>query len=460
MQTDQTLEFNFDGLVGPTHNYAGLAPGNLASQSNKARASSPRAAALQGLAKMDRLRALGVPQAVLPPQERPNVVLLRRLGFAGSDEVVLASALREAPHLLAAAGSSSSMWAANAATVCPSADAADGRVHFTPANLATSLHRTSETATTAAILQAVFDDPAYFVHHTPLPGMADFGDEGAANHTRFCSTFGEPAVQLFVYGRNDFAGLSRRPQRFPARQSRQACEAVARLHQLAPDRTLFALQHPDAIDAGVFHNDVIAVGHRDVLLCHETAFADQPQTLDALRCATSGRLRTAVAPANRISLGDAVSSYLFNSQIVTRPDGGNVLVAPAECEQHPVVAALIAEWVNDGILGGVEFVDVHQSMRNGGGPACLRLRVVLTPDEQRAVAPGVILDDHLSSRLAGWIERHYRDHLEPADLADPDLLCECREALDELTRILGLVNLYEFQGGDTKSLIPMSNQER
>lgn len=435
---DQTLEFNFDGIVGPTHNYAGLAPGNLASQHNQAKASNPRAAAHQGLAKMHRLRELGIPQAVLPPQVRPDVRLLRQLGFTGDDSRVLYRAAREAPHLLAVASSSSSMWTANAATVCPSADAQDGRVHFTAANLTTSLHRAAEAQNTAATLRAIFPEGDHFAHHDPLPGSRDFGDEGAANHTRFCSGFGEPGVQLFVYGDATDADGSPGPQSFPARQTRAASEAVARLHGLHPSRMVFAQQHPAAIDAGVFHNDVIAVGHRDLLLCHEQAFADRDGTLDALRRACVDRLRIVEVSADRLSIDEAVSSYLFNSQIISRPEGGDILIAPGECEHEPRVRSLIDEWVTTGVLAGVYFVDVQQSMQNGGGPACLRLRVVLTPDEQRSMIPGVVLDDGLHLRLIEWIDRHYRDHLEPSDLADPKLLDECHTAIDELNQLLGI----------------------
>jgi succinylarginine dihydrolase len=441
----QTLEFNFDGLVGPTHNYAGLAPGNLASQQNRARTSNPRAAAHQGLDKMRRLAGLGVPQAVLPPQPRPHVALLRRLGFTGNDAAVLRRAQRHAPHLLAAAGSSSSMWTANAATVCPSADAEDGRVHFTPANLATALHRAAEADTTAAILRAIFSDPQHFAHHDPLPASADFGDEGAANHTRFCTDFDQPGLQLFIYGSEGHPADRSRPTRYPARQTRPASEAVARLHRLPPGRVVFAPQSPAAIDAGVFHNDVIAVGHRDVLLCHDRAFADQAAVLDRLRDASGGRLRIAEVASDRLSLADAVSTYLFNSQLVTAPSLGQVLIAPAECERHAAVRDVIEQWIGDGVLDAVRFVDVQQSMRNGGGPACLRLRVVLNPDQQRALTPGVVFTDGLHRRLTDWIDQHYRDRLTPNDLADPQLLRECREALDELTQLLGLGSVYDFQ---------------
>ncbi|MBV8781268.1 MAG: N-succinylarginine dihydrolase, partial [Phycisphaerae bacterium] len=133
-------EYNFDGIVGPTHNYAGLSPGNLASARNKQSVSNPRAAALEGLAKMRLLHDLGVPQAVLPPQERPHVATLHALGFNGSDHQVIKRAFAVDPTLVAACTSASAMWAANAATVSPSADTADHRIHFTAANLCGLLH--------------------------------------------------------------------------------------------------------------------------------------------------------------------------------------------------------------------------------------------------------------------------------------------------------------------------------
>ncbi|HVO87171.1 MAG TPA: N-succinylarginine dihydrolase, partial [Casimicrobiaceae bacterium] len=108
------LDTNFDGLPGPTHNYAGLAAGNLASARHAGRASNPREAALQGLAKMRALARRGHAQAVLPPHERPYIPLLRNLGFGGDDNAVLARAAREAPHLLAASASAAAMWVANA----------------------------------------------------------------------------------------------------------------------------------------------------------------------------------------------------------------------------------------------------------------------------------------------------------------------------------------------------------
>jgi succinylarginine dihydrolase len=440
-------ELNLDGLVGPTHTYGGLSYGNLASARSRASESNPREAALQGLAKMRLLADIGVVQAVLPPHPRPDVDALRRLGFAGSDARVLARAAREAPDLLAAAGSASAMWAANAATVSPSADTADRRVHITPANLAGTLHRGLEPPVTARLLRAIFPEGERFAHHPPLP--AALGDEGAANHTRLGAGPGGPGVELFVHGRDGREAGG--PSRFPARQSRLASLAVARLHGLPADRLVLARQAPAAIDAGAFHNDVVAVGDRELLLYHEGAFHDEGAVLAELR----GKLRRAAGRdlvairvgAGELSLADAVCSYLFNSQLVGLPTGERLLLAPAESAATPAAAAVLERLAADpgSPIDLVRFVDLRQSMRNGGGPACLRLRVALTGDELARVAPGVLLDPPRHELLAGWVRRHYRDRLTPADLADPLLLEEGRRALDELTRILGLGAVYDFQ---------------
>jgi succinylarginine dihydrolase len=441
-------EVNFDGLIGPTHNYAGLGPGNLASQRNRAKASNPRAAALQGLAKMRLLHDLGVPQAVLPPQDRPCLSMLRRAGFDGDDAAVLIAAKREAPGLLAAAWSASSMWAANAATVCPSVDAGDGRVHFTPANLVSSLHRSLEAEQTARSLRAIFADGSRFAHHPPLPAADDFRDEGAANHTRLAADFDTPGLHLFVHGDESDSGSAKR--RFRSRQAAQASACIARLHRLDPQRYVLLKQSPAAIDAGVFHNDVIAVGHRNLLLVHQDAFADEADAIDRLKRAYEGLvhgvpLRLARVTRDELSLDAAVRSYLFNSQVVDAADGRRLLIAPNETRDNPASSSVVRRLVSEGALDDAVFVDVRQSMSNGGGPACLRLRVVLTAEERRAIAPGVWFDADRHDQLAAWVERHYRDRLTPDDLADPRLADESRAALDELTRLLGLGSIYPFQ---------------
>ncbi|HEY1628343.1 MAG TPA: N-succinylarginine dihydrolase, partial [Tepidisphaeraceae bacterium] len=194
-------EINFDGIVGPTHNYAGLSFGNVASMQSKSAVSNPRRAALEGLAKMKFLMDLGVRQAVLPPQERPHLPTLRKLGFAGSDGEILEKVHRKHPALLAAMSSASSMWAANAATVSPSADCGDGRVHFTLANLISNVHRAIETEATSRVLRAIFADEKHFMVHDALPAAVQFADEGAANHVRLCADHASAGVEVFVYGR-------------------------------------------------------------------------------------------------------------------------------------------------------------------------------------------------------------------------------------------------------------------
>jgi succinylarginine dihydrolase len=444
----QAREANFDGLVGPTHNYAGLSFGNVASQTNEKSIANPLAAAKQGLRKMKQLADMGFLQGVLPPQERPSLRLLRELGFSGSEAHVIERAAKEAPELLAAASSASAMWTANAATVSPSADTRDGRVHFTPANLTSKLHRAIEHEATRRTLQAIFVDPARFVVHEALPGTPALGDEGAANHTRFCAQYGERGVEFFVYGRSEYR-RGPEPVRYPARQSFEASRAVAQRHGLSENATVYAQQSPDVIDAGVFHNDVIAVGNRQTLFCHQRAFVEQSALYDRLRAplaAMGAEFNVIEVPEARVTVSDAVTSYMFNSQLLTRPDGRDVLVVPQECRENPRVAAYLDDLVSSaGPIGEVLVFDLRESMKNGGGPACLRLRVVLSEAERSAVNPGIWLDDVRFARLDAWIGKHYRDRLAPADLADPRLLLESRTALDELTQILGLGSLYDFQ---------------
>jgi succinylarginine dihydrolase len=444
----QAREANFDGLVGPTHNYAGLSFGNVASKTNEKSVANPLAAAKQGLRKMKQLADLGFLQGVLPPQERPAMRLLRELGFSGTDARVIERAAKDAPELLAAASSASAMWTANAATVSPSADTHDGRVHFPPANLTSKLHRAIEHEATRRTLAAIFADEARFAVHDALPGTPALGDEGAANHTRFCSAYGARGVEFFVYGRSEYR-RGPEPVRYPARQTFEASRAVAQRHGLADEATVYAQQTPEVIDAGVFHNDVIAVGNRETLFCHERAFVDQTAVYDRLRTQLSkveAAFNVIEVPEARVSVADAVSSYLFNSQLLLNREGRQVLVVPQECRENPRVAAYLDELVaSTAPIDDVLVFDLRESMKNGGGPACLRLRVVLNEVERQAVKPGVWINDALFTRLDAWIGKHYRDRLAPADLADPKLLDESRTALDELTQILGLGSLYEFQ---------------
>lgn len=444
------FEANFDGLVGPTHNYAGLSVGNVASLKNAKDVSNPKDAAKQGLKKMKALHDMGLKQGVLAPQERPDLSALRRLGFAGSDANVLEQAAKKAPQVLRAVYSASSMWTANAATVSPSADAADKKVHFTPANLTNKFHRSLEPETSGRILQAMFNNEQHFAHHKHLPDNDHFGDEGAANHTRFCGEYDEAGVELFVYGRYAFDSSKPAPQKFPARHTYEACEAVARLHQLDESGVVYMQQNPDVIDQGVFHNDVISVGNKNVLFYHEQAFLNTQAGFDEIQrkfAAKSDKPFHFVKVANsQVSVDEAVKSYLFNTQLVDIGNDQMAIIAPMECKESESVHNYLNELVTlDSPIKQVHYFDVKQSMRNGGGPACLRLRVALNEQELAATNQNVLMSDELFARLNTWVDSHYRDVLSEDDLRDPNLVVESRTALDELTKILNLGSVYPFQ---------------
>lgn len=432
-------EVQFDGLVGPTHSYAGLSRGNIASTSHGGRTSHPKAAALQGLAKMRLVHALGVDQAFLPPLERPDTALLRRAGFEGDDAAVLAAAATDAPHLLARTSSASSMWTANAATVTPSCDADDGHVHVTPANLLSMAHRAIEPPHTAGLLRAALP---FAIHHDPLPPQPETADEGAANHTRLHTPQG--AVHLFVWGVDPDDAAASQPQTFQARQSRRASATIAANHALPQQRTLLAQQHPAAIDAGVFHNDVISVGSGRLLLLHERAFLHTQELLDELTERLGGGFRALIVTEDELTVDDAVATYLFNSQLLDTQEGF-VLICPAQAKSHPASRAILDGWVAAGEVARVEALDLHESMRNGGGPACLRLRVPLSESELANIHSGFRIDEPTLDRLEAWVERWYPESLTPGDLADPALLTTCRDALDELTTMQVMGNLYPFQ---------------
>jgi succinylarginine dihydrolase len=435
-------EVQFDGIVGLTHNYAGLSPGNVASALHEGQVSNPRAAARQGLAKMRLVRDLGVTQAALPPHDRPSLSTLRRLGFRGSDEEVIAAAAAGEGLLLRVCSSASAMWTANAATVAPSRDTADRRVHVTPANLQQMFHRAIEPATTTRVLRAIFADAARFVVHDPLPGGGQLADEGAANHTRLATSRG--AAHVFAWGRSAWCDAPA-PRRYPARQTREASEAVARLHQLDADRCFFPQQRPDGIDAGAFHTDVLAVGNGAFLMLHELAFADGQRLVDDLRRLLGDELFVVRATSAELPVQRAIAAYPFNSQVLTLADGGMVVVAPEDAREDAASRAFLDRVAAGGPVRAVHYIDVRQSMHNGGGPACLRLRVPLEDAEMQALSARVLLDDALHDALAAWIDRHYRDRLVPADLADPGLAREGMRALDELTQLLALGSVYDFQ---------------
>ena len=409
-------EINFDGIVGPSHNYAGLSPGNLAATRNAGLVSRPRAAALQGIAKMRANLDLGLVQGILLPHPRPDRGWLAAL----ASDVEAAE-----PHLLAQAMSASAMWAANAATVSPAADCTDGRCHLTVANLVTMPHRSHEWPATLAQLRVAFADPS-FVVHGPVP--APFGDEGAANHMRLCERHGDAGVEVFVYGRSGGP--------FPARQHRDASAAVARRHGVR--RALFVEQSEAAIAAGAFHNDVVAVANERVLFAHEQAFADRDGFYADLRAALP-LVEVVEVPASRVSLADAISSYLFNAQLVTLPDGSMSLIVPGEARETPPVWSWLMEHVaGNGPIRRVEVVDVRESMANGGGPACLRLRGVADP---ALVDPRFLVDHARLDRITAVIEAHWPEEIAADGLHDPALMAAVEAARAALLEALGLAEL-------------------
>ena len=412
------VEINFDGIVGPSHNYAGLSLGNIASASHKGNASYPRAAALQGIAKMRGNLERGLAQGFLLPLPRPNFGLLRDL--AVGDETN--------PALVAAAWSASSMWTANAATVSPAPDTGDGRCHLTPANLVTMLHRGQEWRDTQAQLKIAFGDQRHFAVHDAVP--SSFGDEGAANHMRFCDSHDAPGVEVFVYGRPG--------GRFPARQHEQASRAVARLHGLEPRRCVFIEQNPAAIEAGAFHNDVVAVANEKVLFTHDRAFADQIDAYEAIR-AVFPDLHVVEVPESQVTLEEAIRTYLFNAQLVTLPTGEMALVVPSECQESASVWSWCERMLaSNGPIRHVIPVDVRQSMANGGGPACLRLRVVADP---ATVDARFMLDEAKAERIEAVIAQMWPETIQPDEIGTEALAAKVIEAREALLAVLSLDEL-------------------
>jgi succinylarginine dihydrolase len=391
-------EINFDGIVGPSHNYAGLSLGNLAATAHAGEVSYPRAAALQGLEKMRGNRARGLAQGFFVPLPRPNPLWLEQLAADDATD----------PVLLAGAWSASAMWTANAATVSPAPDTADGRCHLTVANLVTMPHRAHEWPDTLRQLRLAFADTGHFAVHAPVP--PSFGDEGAANHMRLTSAHDRPGLEIFVYGRSG--------GRFPARQHEQASRVVARRHQLDPDRVLFVEQSPEAIGAGAFHNDVVAVANERVLFAHERAFAEPERTYDEILEKFPETVIVEV-PESAVSLAEAIRTYLFNGQLVTLPDGDQALIVPNEAWDSNAVRRFLDETIaSNGPIRRAIPVDVRQSMANGGGPACLRLRVVADPVH---VDPRFLLDEQKSEGIEQVISTHWPEQIDPADLGNEAL---------------------------------------
>lgn len=417
-------EVNFDGLVGPTHNYAGLSNGNIHSVNNKSKPSNPRKAALQGLKKMKMMHDLGYKQCIIPPQERPLI-----------DNF-------DAYQNMAMNASASSMWVANSSTIAPSIDTENNKLNILTANLNFTHHRRIEAPQTYKTLSRIFNDDSKFLVHSPLNSNGDLDDEGAANHTRFCNSHDEEGLHFFVYGRSQDSS-EESPQKYPARQTLEASKKVSEVMQIK--NKVFAQQSSESIDAGVFHHDVIGVGNRNLYFYHEKALAKESETITKLKDSFNGDLHFLRVKESDVPMDIAVETYLFNSQLVDYGDG-HLLIAPVRCRKNLLVKNYLQSITGKNkIIKKVRYVDLEQSLWNGGGPACLRLRVPMTDEEFSHLHTGVILTDGLYSDLRKWIQKYYVGNLIYDDLFVPSFILRCQDALESLTKLLDMNKLYDFQ---------------
>ena len=100
-------------------------------------------------------------------------------------------------------------------------------------------------------------------------------------------------------------------------------------------------------------------------------------------------------------------------------------------------------WIERHIAGNgpirrVEIVDVRQSMANGGGPACLRLRVVADP---ATIDPRLLVDDARLDRMADVVRRHWPAEIANDDLQAPALVRDIEAARNALLKELDLSEL-------------------
>lgn len=447
----QAAELNIDALPGLTHHYGGHALGNLPSMQNKERVSHPKQAALQSLEKMRMVHRFGTPQMVFPPHFRPSITTLQEIGFSGGDEQIVAQAVQQIPEVYYKLCSSAGMWMANAATVSAASDTQDQKIHFTPANLASSLHRCIEASFISKLLKKAFPNPQFFVHHEPLPFGQFFSDEGAANLLRLSLHFDISSLSIFSWGRKAFGTNAILPKRFPARQALEASEAIARQHSLNEKSVLFVQQSPEAIDAGCFHLDLSATAHKTFLLMHEKSLFHTPSFIEIIQSLFSEKHQKELiirkVAEMELSLSEALDTFLFNSQFITDQNGKEILLCSNRCRENGNALRLLQELVEDPAypVQEIQYLDLSESLLGGGGPGCLRLRVPLSSTFLDYVHKPLLFTDTLYERLKRWIEEYYPDALKIEDLSDPELIQKEKEALDTLTKTLQLGSIYSFQ---------------
>ncbi len=318
------------------------------------------------------------------------------------------------------------MWTANAATVTGH--------DITVANLSSSLHRSIEAETTIDELRELL--PKTFRIHPPLSGGHAMRDEGAANHMRLSAGDGHASVHVFVHGDHD-----PRPMRHLARQSKASFDAIARRHALKPDQFFQVKQSAVAIDAGAFHNDVVAISHGRTLIHHEYAFHQSDRVMESLEEqfveVTGQRLVRIVVAETDLPLDDAVATYLFNSQVVAAADDprNTMLVCPVEVSLHPVAKAIVDGWIANGHFRRVQFIDLGESMAGGGGPACLRLRIPMPADEVAGVSAVHRWTQTLDEKCEAVIDAFYPTAVTLKDLTDATFNEQVTEAQQRIEAI-------------------------
>ena len=253
----------------------------------------------------------------------------------------------------------------------------------------------------------------------------------------------KPGFQIFVFGSTAFDAH----HDIIARQAEEISQAVSTQHQLDPDRVLFLKQNEQAINSGSFHNDIVSLANEEVFIFHQEAFADRVElerVLHHMKDHVKGFHPIEILSED-ISLDDLVSSYLLNSQLITVKNNEMMMLLPEEVQNHPNCMRWLDEIKSSSPVKHIEFVDIRQSMMNGGGPACLRFKTVVNNDEFDKINKKFLLSPKKLMDLRALVSKHYRDQLNPEDLLDIKLMQESYTFLDELTQLLDLGAIYNFQ---------------
>jgi len=424
------LQLNISELPGPTFMYSGLSADNVASLNNKHLAANPLKFALLSLQRMRLLLEEGVHQVIFPPHRRPDLQALGYCGFTGDMGHMIGSADKFSRGYLESLLAASSVWTANAATVTPSADSEDGKVHITTANLNSHFHRSIEASQTHAKLARVFADDNFFALHQALPSHNRFSDEGAANHMRFHVEGENRGLNVFVYG-ND----PDNPGYMQGRQSLWASKAICQLHALSSTQVWLQKQSKEAISRGIFHNDIISMNSHDLLVFHQQAYENHESLIEKL---TALGICCVEIKAEEFSLEHALKTYFFNSEFIKGKDGSQVLVMSEKCQHDAKVHAQL-ERIQTAYNKEIKtiYVDLDDSLKNGGGPACLRLRVQLNQEQFSAIPSKFLLTQNKLNALQEVVTRFYRESLSYEDVFTETFQLSLQPVYSRLEQVLG-----------------------